>query len=245
VFQSKTSSGDGGAIYVSADYGVFDCSNCLFRNCYCVSGGGLYSLASESIISKCCFDSCVGSYRGQSFYVLGNVFNCCQVSIFKCSYYENSGSFTSYDIFKFLTYVSNMNCSHCYVSRHVSGLYIDSVHNQYFDYINIDSCDSPECATFDFLGNPLVCDLKFGNVINCPIRIPTYGIIFTFYRSVTVFYDYVFFNNTGYSYCGSIGGPPPSFYRTCFDCHSNNIGSANLYSCSFNTKSPTKIIKVP
>jgi len=245
VFQSKTSTGDGGAIYVSADYGVLDCSNCLFRNCSCVSGGGLYSLATKSIVNKCCFDSCVGSLRGQSFYVLGSVFNCSQVNIFKCSYYQNSGRFTSYDIFNALTYVSNLNCSHCYVSVHVSGLFINSAQNQYFDYINIDSCDSPECATLDFQGNPSVCDLKFGNVINCPIRLASYGLIFTYYRSVTVFYDYVFFNNTGYSYCVQSGGSVPSFYRTCFDCQSSNINSAALYSCSFNTKSPTKTLNAP
>jgi len=243
VFRANTTTGNGGAILVSNACANLTCYKCEFIGCRANIGGAIYSTASKSAFQHICFSECIGSFRGQSYYIDCEHHICEQSSIYRCSFIEQSGAYCSIDMFNAQVTLKNINVSHCYVNRHVTGFLVSSVKKEDFRYINIDSCDSPEGATLYMDSNPTVCNLTYGNVINCPVK--QYGLIFTYLRYNIDFSHFVFYNNTGGIYCVANSASFPRFFDSLFDCDQTIIKSSSLYSCQFNVIGTNFVINAP
>jgi len=235
VFESKTTSGDGGAILVSSSVSVFECSQCEFFACSAYNGGAVCSYSTNSSMLRVCFHSCRGTYMGQAYNIESNYFYSELVTTILCSGRSSPGEYSSLRIINSRVECKNLNMSNNYVGKHVPGIFCSSNKDQEYLYVSFDSLDSTETATIDFQQDAKKCNLKYGNIINCPVR-AKYSLIFTNSIYSLSFYSFVCYNNTGGSYFFGNYGGPPTFNDSFFDVSGAVLANCVMNNCLFGEK---------
>jgi len=227
----------GGAIYCTESYSKLLVNRCLFQMCSASNGGSIYCSSPSFEVENSCFLKSVATTWGQALFSKKCVYNLVYNSFSMSSYLENSGDYCTVELETGSGNISNINASKNYVSTHTPAIRFMGTGSILLSYFTYYLNDSPLGATLNFQKSTTICEVKYGNVIQCPIRAST-GLIRVNDGNKNAAFFYVnFISNTGHTLICVVGtnSIAPSYTNCVFSNPISIIGSSVNTNCIFDT----------
>jgi len=235
VFFQDMLSGDGGAVVSLNKNNNLEIIKCYFIRCSASNGGAIFCECNETLIRMTCFEGCFASNIGQAIYSTSNQISLTLITTLMCSPSFKMGYMCAIHTYCPIVCFSNLNESYNYLSHHTGCFRIGSTTRTNVSFFQLFECLSSLGATLNFQHDPSeYCTLRYGNVINCPVRTTYYLIWFDSGHEKGIFEYTSFINTTGAQLIhGHITGGTPSFKYCVFDMSENCIAGCYYHSCGF------------